>query len=99
MKKEFAFLKTAYDFKIIMQQKHGSYYFITWTNMRKDIMVLYDLMVETPITIRVYDADSFGIDADEYGCEFVQSEGSPREKIRSAADWLKKAITAQYIAI
>ena len=99
LKKEFTFLKTDYNFKIYMKQKHGSYYFIIWTNMRKNIMVLYDLMVETPITIRVFDADSLGIDADEYGCEFVQSEGSPREKIRCAADWLKKAITDQYIEI
>ena len=99
LKKEFTFLATDYNFKIYRKQKRGSYYFIIWTNMRKNIMVLYDLMVETPITIRVFDADSFGIDADEYGCEFAQSGGSPREKIRCAASWLKKAIVDKAIEI
>lgn len=93
LKKEFEFLAKMYGFKIRLKQKHGSYYYIIWTNSNKDIMVLYDEQVEDSLSIRVYDADSFGIDdADEYKNEFPQGIGTPREKIRYASAWLKAAI-------
>ena len=90
LKKEFEFLKKVYGFKIFLKQKHGAYYYITWTNSNINIMVIYDEQVENPISIRIYDSDSFGFDAIEYKDEFEQRIGTPREKIRSAAEWLKK---------
>ena len=94
IKKEFEFLVKIYGFEICLKQKHGAYYFIEWTNQNISIMALYDERVEDPITIRIYDADSLGTvyDAVEYKNEFEQRSGSPREKIRRAAEWLKAAI-------
>ena len=92
LKKEFDFLAQMYGFKISLKQKHGAYYFIVWTNSNKNIMVLYDEQIEEPLSIRIYDADSFSFDAIEYKNEFAKRIGTPREKIRHAAEWLKKAI-------
>ncbi len=94
LKKEFGFLASTYGFEISLKQKHGAYYFIEWTNQKINIMVLYDERVEDPITIRIYDADSLGTvyDAVEYKDEFEQRSGTPREKIRRAAEWLGSAI-------
>lgn len=97
LKKEFRFLANIYGFRIYLKQKHGAYYYIIWTNQKINIMVLYDEQVEIPITIRVYDADSFGFDAMEYKDEFEQRSGTPREKIRRAAEWLKGAIADKTI--
>lgn len=99
LKREFEFLSKTYGFRIRLKQKHGAYYYITWTNPNKDIMVLYDEQVEKPIRIRVYDADSLGFDAIEYINEFDQSSKSPREKIHRAAEWLSKAIADRYITV
>ena len=99
LKKEFEFLANIYGFRIYLKQKHGSYYYIIWTNSNKDIMVIYDEQVEIPLTIRVYDADSFGFDAMEYKKEFAQKNGTPQEKIRCAAEWLKGAIADKTIII
>ena len=83
-----------------MKQKHGAYYFIVWSNPNKNIMVLYDEQVkEDPISIRVYDSDSFSFDAVEYKDEFDQRSGSPREKIRRAAEWLSNAIADKRIIV
>lgn len=101
LKKEFEFLVKTYGFEICLKQKHGAYYFIEWTNQNISIMALYDERVEDPITIRIYDADSLGTvyDAVEYKNEFEQRSGSPREKIRCAAEWLKTAIADKTIMI
>lgn len=99
LKKEFGFLANTYGFEIDMKQKHGAYYFIIWANPNKKIMVIYDEQVETPISIRVYDADSFSFDAVEYKNEFDQSHGSPRERIHCAAEWLSNAIANKLITV
>jgi hypothetical protein len=100
LKKEFEFLARDYGFEINMTQKHGAYYFIIWANPNKKIMVIYDEQVnEKPISIRVYDADSFSFDAIEYKDEFDQSCGTPREKIRRAAVWLGSAIADRSITV
>ena len=99
LKKEFEFLAKTYGFEISLKQKHGAYYYIVWTNPNKNIMVLYDEQVESPISIRVYDSDSFSFDAVEYKNEFEQRSGSPREKIRRAAEWLSTAIANKQIIV
>ncbi len=97
LKKEFEFLAKIYGFRIYLKQKHGAYYYIIWTNSNKNIMVIYDEQVEFPITIRVYDADSFGFDAMEFKKEFAQKNGTPQQKIHHAAEWLKDAIEGKAI--
>lgn len=92
LKKEFGFLKRIYGFEICLKQKHGAYYYIVWTNSIINIMVLYDEQVDVPLSIRIYDSDSFSFDAVEYKSEFAQRVGAPLEKIRCAAKWLKNAI-------
>lgn len=99
LKKDFWFLAETYGFKIRLKQKHGAYYYIIWTNPNKNIMVLYDEQVEDPISIRVFDADSFSIDAVEYKDEFEQRQGKPRDKIRRAAEWLRNAIENNIITV
>ena len=99
LKKEFGFLAKTYGFEIWMKQKHGAYYYITWINSNTKIKVLYDEQVENHITIRVYDADSLGFDADEYINEFDQKSGSPRENIHRAAEWLREAIENKRIIV
>lgn len=100
LKREFEFLAKTYGFEISLKQKHGAYYFIVWSNPNKNIMVLYDEQVkEDPISIRVYDSDSFSFDAVEYKDEFDQRSGSPREKIRRAAEWLSNAIADKRIIV
>lgn len=102
LKKEFMFLQDEYGFKISMKQKSGSYYYINWTNPNRNIMVLYDCCDEEdlPITIRVYDADSFSFDATIlYRKEFDQSSSKPREQIHCAAEWVRKAIEDKIIMI
>lgn len=80
LKKEFELLAKIYEFKIYLKQKHGEYYYIIWTNSNKNIMVLYDKQVEFPLTIRIYDADTFGFDAIEYKKEFAQKMVLHRRK-------------------
>jgi hypothetical protein len=99
LRKEFGFLAKIYGFTIDLKQKHGSYYFITWANANKNIMVLYDEMDKNPLSIRVYDAGSFSFDAVEYKNEFVLKEGKPREQIHHAAEWLKHAIANKTISV
>ncbi len=99
LKKEFEFLEKTYGFEISLKQKHGAYYYIVWTNPNKNIMVLYDEQVEVPVSIRIYDSDSFSFDAVEYKNEFEQKSGAPREKIRRAAEWLSDAIANKRILV
>ena len=101
LKREFEFLAKTYGFEISLKQKHGAYYYIVWANPNKNIMVLYDEQVEDPITIRIFDADSLGTvyDAVEYKNEFEQRSGSPQEKIRRAAEWLRNAIANKRIIV
>lgn len=99
LKKEFEFLEKVYGFEKVLKQKHGAYYYITWTNSNINIMVIYDEQVEVPISIRIYDSSSFSFDAIEYKDEFEQSIGTPREKIRSAAEWLSTAIANRHIIV
>lgn len=89
-----------------MQQKHGAYYYLLWTNDRKNIMVLYDDRIderfESPVWIRIYDADSLGTaydDVDEYRNEFALQSGTPKERIRCAAKWLSEAIESGIVLI
>ena len=98
LKREFHFLEKTYGFKICLKHKRGAYYYIIWTNSNKKIMVLYDEQVEVPISIRIYDADSFSFDAIEYKNEF-EKNGTPREKICYAAEWLKNAIAQKSIIV
>ncbi|MBR3918385.1 MAG: hypothetical protein IKJ59_06575 [Clostridia bacterium] len=99
LKKEFEFLSKIYGFKISLKQKHGAYYYIVWSNPNKNIMILYDEQVDVPLSIRIYDSDSFSFDAVEYKNEFEQRSGSPREKIRRAAEWLSNAVANKYIIV
>jgi len=99
LKKEFEFLAKIYGFEICLKQKHGAYYYIVWTNSNKNIMVLYDEQVEEPLSIRIYDSNSFSFDAVEYKNEFAQGIGTPREKICRASEWLKKAIADKSIIV
>lgn len=101
LKREFELFTKTYGFEISLKQKHGAYYYIAWANPNKNIMVLYDEQVEDPITIRIFDADSLGTvyDAVEYKNEFEQRSGSPREKIRRAAEWLSNAIADKRIIV
>lgn len=106
IKHEFAFLESKYAFRKYMQQKHGAYYYLSWTNSRKDIMVLYDdridERIESPVWIRIYDADSLGTaydDVDEFRNEFAIQSGSPKERIRCAAKWLREAIENKTVLI
>jgi hypothetical protein len=89
-----------------MKQEHGAYYYIAWTNGKKDIMVLYDdriyEKIESPVWIRIFDADSFGTqydDVDEYRSEFYILSGSPKERIYRAAKWLREAIENQIVLL
>lgn len=99
LKKEFEFLEKVYGFEKVLKQKHGAYYYITWTNSNINIMVIYDEQVEVPISIRIYDSNSFSFDAIEYKDEFEQSIGTPREIIRRAAEWLSTAIANKHIIV
>ena len=106
LKREFTFLETTYGFKPYMKQKSGSYYYIAYTNEKRDVMVLYDdtvqKKIESPIWIRVYDADSLGTsydDVDVYRGELFIPSGSPKERIRYAAAWLKRAIADNIVKI
>jgi len=99
LKKEFGFLSKQYGFKICSKQKYGAYYYIVWTNSNINIMVLYDEQIEVPLSIRIYDSDSFSFDAIEYKNEFAQSNGTPREKICRAAEWLRSAIEDKIILL
>ena len=99
LKKEFEFLKKMYVFKISLKRKHGAYYYIVWTNLSKNIMVLYDEQVEAPLSIRIYDSNSFSFDATEYRREFEQNNGKPKEEIHCAAEWLKTAIENKFIIV
>ena len=106
IKNEFSFLESKYGFAAFMRQKHGSYYYVTWSNGKKDIMVLYDDQAneqeESPVWIRIYDADCFGTaydDVDEFRKEFYLSHASPKERIRYAARWLRAAINTRIVLI
>ena len=62
-------------------------------------MIIYDdtvdCRVESPVWIRIYDADSLGTafdQVDEYRKEFAIESGTPKERIQSAAIWLRNAI-------
>lgn len=99
LKKEFLFLKKKYGFIINFKQKFGAYCFIVWKNSNTNILVLYDEQSDYPVSIRIYDANSFSFDAVEYKSEFAQGSGTPREKICRAAEWLGSAIEKGSIAI
>lgn len=106
IKKSFAFLETSYGFHEYMRQKHGAYYFASWTNGKKNIMVLFDCQtdetIDNPVWIRIYDADCYGTAydvVDEFRNEFMLQHGSPRRRIHSAAEWLKKAIEEGMVII
>ncbi len=99
--KGFSFLEKNYGFQIRLSQKHGAYFYAVWTNGKVCIMVLYDEQVSDSVTIRVYDANSFGTvyDAVEFHTEFELSNGKPKEKIAVAAEWLQKALSSHFIEI
>ena len=97
IKKEFKFLEEMYGFKVCMKQKHGSYYYIIWTNSIINIMVLYDEQDEDNPSIRIYDSESFIFDATEHKSEFLIAGVTPREKIHAASNWLKESIAAKKI--
>ena len=101
IKKEFEFLTNVYNFKIYDKQKYGAYYYISWTNSKISIKVLYDCREEDPVSIFVYDADSLGTiyDVDEYTTEFIVKSGTSRERVHSAAVWLNNAISDKTIVV
>lgn len=87
IKKAFEFLET-YGFAEYAKQRSGSYYYSAWTNEKKKIWCYYDDTIdeknESPVWIRIYDADCLGTqydDVDEYRSEFYISSGSPKERI------------------
>lgn len=68
---------------------------------KKKIMVLYDDTVddkrESPVRIRIYDADCFGTaydDVAEFRNEFITLTGTPKDRIVCAAEWLRTAIAS-----
>ena len=97
IRKQFDFLEKRYGFVNTFNQKHGSYFYAVWSNSKKNIMVLYDAIDEEPISIRIYDADSFSFDAEEYKNGFDQKTGKPCQKIKRAAVWLKNAIEDNHL--
>ena len=106
LKKEFSFLEVEYGFEANMRQEHGGYYFITWTNGKRNILVLYDdqtdVRKESPVWIRIYDTYCFGTaydDVDVYREELNIAHGSPKERIRYAANWLREAIERGVVRI
>ncbi len=69
-------------------------------------MILYDDTIdeknESPVWIRIYDADCLGTaydDVDEFRNEFFIPLGSPKERIHYAAKWLKEAIEGKAVLI
>ena len=101
IKKEFSFLTILYGFQIYDRQKHGSYYYITWTNSTIKIKILFDCTDVNPVSILTYDADSLGTcyDVTRYQDELVTMTRKDREKIHDAAEWLKNAIADKTIQI
>ena len=106
IKREFSFLETRYGFKRIMKQNHGAYCFILWTNGVKKIMVLFDDRIdekkESPIKIRVYDANCYGTyydNVDEYKNELKIDSKKSKCRINYAAEWVFKAIENKIIII
>ena len=105
IKKEFKFLETKYGFKKYRQQKCGSYHYLGWTNGIIDITVLYDdttdVSVQSPVWITMFYAESLVsvYDVDEIRDEFAIQSGSPKERIRCAAKWLREAIENKTILI
>lgn len=105
IKKEFKFLETKYGFKKYRQQKYGSYHYLGWTNGIIDITVLYDdttdVSVQSPVWITMFYAESLVsvYDVDEIRDEFAIQSGSPKERIRCAAKWLREAIENKTILI
>lgn len=106
IKKAFEYLESKYGFHRYMKQIHGAYCYIAWTNVKKDIMVLYDdrtdEKIESPVWIRIFDANSFGTaydDVDEYRSDFFGFSGSPKERIYCAAKWLREAIENQIVLL
>lgn len=106
IKKEFSFLESEYGFKKYMKQKSGAYYFLTWKNDKKKIMVLYDdridERIESPLRIRIYDADSLGTcydEVEEFKNEFFIPSASPKERIKCAAEWLKNSIENKTVKV
>ena len=51
MKREFAFLETAYGFQQYMKQRSGSCYYSAWTNEHIKIKVLYNDAVDKDIPV------------------------------------------------
>lgn len=92
LKKEFDFLKE-YGFKMREKEQSYAYDFVVWTNPYKSIEVVYNNQteVEDQPGIYIYDADGYKSDESEYQIEFAQNR-TPREKIHSAAVWLRNAI-------
>ena len=105
IKKKFKFLETKYGFKKYRQQKYGSYHYLGWTNGIIDITVLYDdttdVSVQSPVWITMFYAESLVsvYDVDEIRDEFAIQSGSPKERIRCAAKWLREAIENKTILI
>lgn len=105
IKKEFAFLESEYGFKKYRRQKYGSYHFLGWTNGIVDITVLYDdtadVSVQSPVWITIFYAESLvsAYTADEIRDEFAIQSGTPKERIRCAAKWLREAIENKTVRI
>ena len=102
----FDYLEKDYKFIEYMSQKYGAYYYVAWTNGKKDIMVLYDdrinEQIESPVWIRIFNSDCFGTaydDVTEFRNEFYTMYASPKERIYNAANWLRKSIEKGLISI
>ncbi len=105
LKKAFAFLES-YGFVEYARQRSGSYYYSGWTNEKKKIWCYYDdtadEKIESPVWIKIYDFDCFGTqydDVDVYRKEVALESGSPKERIRHAAEWLKNAIDTGVVSV
>ena len=105
LKKAFTFLES-YGFVEYMRRKGGYYYLSAWKNENKYIMVIYNCSTgekgESPIWMRIFDSDCFGTqydDVDVYRKEVALESGSPKERIRHAAEWLKNAIDTGVVSV
>jgi len=99
MKKEFAFLKKEYDFKITKKCRGGYTTHIEYTNPNTCIKISEYQRKVNPLIIFVYPPDSVGDDIIQYSEEFDQSSNKTKVQVRNAAEWLRKAIEDHTIPI
>ena len=99
IKKYFSFLHDLYGFYICDKSVFGSYYLFEWTNGIINISVLYDFREDDPMTITIFEADSFPWFGTKYTHELACTCKRGKPKVKYAADWLREAIQTGKIKI